>query len=214
VDRRTCHSALGLDTQKKTLGATERDQQQRTEYRQRIARRAATDFVIVDECGSNINMTPRYARAPHGERAFGTTPRNTEANTTLIASMSTSGMGEALVLTGATDTAAFVAYVEQVLGPTLSPGKIVVLDNLRAHKDQRVQAAIAARGCEVWYLPPYSPDLSPIEEAFAKLKNLLRRAAARTRGALVEAIAEALAQITATDAQGFFQHCGYHLLAQ
>lgn len=127
--------------------------------------------------------------------------------------MSTAGMGAAFVLTGATDTAAFVAYVEQVLGPTLRPGQIVVLDNLSAHKDMRVRAAIEACDCDVWYLPPYSPDLSPIEEAFAKLKTLLRRAAARTREALLDAIASALDQITATDAQGFFQHCGYHLTA-
>lgn len=214
MDRGACHSALRLDAQKKTLGATERDEQQRAAYRQRIAQRAATDFVIVDECGSNINLTPTYARAPRGTRAYGTAPRNTAANTTLIASMSTAGMGEALVLTGATDTAACMAYVEQVLGPTLPPGKIVVLDKLSVHKDKRVQAAIEARGCEVWYLPTYSPDVSPIEEAFATLKNLLRRAAARTRDALIDAIAEALKQITATDAQGFFQHCGYSLAAQ
>ncbi len=123
-------------------------------------------------------------------------------------------MGEALVLTGATDAAAFVTYVEQVLGPTLTPSQVVVLDKLSAHKDQRVQALIEARGCELWYLPAYSPDLSPIEEAFAKLKTLLRRAAARTREALLEAIAAALDQITAADAHGFFQHCGYHGVAQ
>jgi len=168
----------------------------------------------VDECGSNINLTPTYARAPRGARAYGTAPRNTATNTTLIASMSTAGMGAALVLTGATDAAAFVAYVEQVLGPTLTPGQIVVLDNLSAHKDTRVRAAIEARGCALWYLPAYSPDLSPIEEAFAKLKNLLRRAAARTREALVEAIAQALDLITAADAQGFFQHCGYPVTVQ
>lgn len=214
MDGRARDSALRLDAQKKTLGATERDEQHRAAYRQRIAHRTAADFVIVDECGSNINVTPTSARAPRGERAYGTAPRNTAANTTLIASMSTAGMGEALVLAGATDTAAFVAYVEQVLGPTLSPGKIGVLDTLSAHKDKRMQAAIEARGCEVWYLPAYSPDLSPIEEAVAKLKNLLRRAAARTRDALIDAIAAALKQITATDAQGFFQHCGYQTMAQ
>jgi len=90
----------------------------------------------------------------------------------------------------------------------------VVLDNLSAHKDKRVQAAVEARGCELWYLPAYSPDLSPIEEAFAKLKILLRSAAARTRDALLDAIAAGLAQITPTDAQGFFQHCGYQGMAQ
>ena len=118
------------------------------------------------------------------------------------------------MLTGATDAVAFVAYIEQVLGPTLIPGKVVVLDNLSAHKDKRVQAAIAARGCELWYLPAYSSDLSPIAEAFANLKTVLRRAAARTREALVEASAAALEQITAADALGFFTHCGYHITAQ
>ena len=94
-----------------------------------------------------------------------------------------------MTLAGATDTPAFEAYIEQVLAPTLVPGKIVVLDNLSAHKSERVRALIEARGCELWYLPAYSPDLSPIEEAFSKLKALLRRAAARTREALEQAIA-------------------------
>jgi transposase len=139
--------------------------------------------------GEHINLTPISARAARGERAYGTASRNTLANTTLIASMSTAGMGAAFVLTGATDAAALVAYGEQVGGPTVTPGNGVVLDNLSAHKAKRVRAAIEARGCELWYVPAYSPDLSPIEEAFAKLKNLLRRAAACTREAVVAAIA-------------------------
>ncbi len=167
----------------------------------------------MDECGSNINLTPRYARAPKGQRANGVVPRNTEQNTTLIAAMSTLGMGPALILEGATDTAAFEVYIEQVLAPTLAPGQIVVLDNLSAHKSPRVHELIVARDCEVWYLPAYSPDLSPIEEAFAKLKQLLRKAAARTREALIEAIASVLEQITALDAHGFFRHCGYQVVA-
>jgi transposase len=167
--------------------------------------------VIVDECGSNINLTPIYARAPRGERAYGRVPRNTEKNTTLIASMTTAGLGPAMTLEGATDTPAFAVYIEQVLGPTLLPGQVVVMDNLAAHKDERVRAAIEGRGCALWYLPAYSPDLSPIEEAFAKLKTLLRRAQARTREALEQAIAAALPQITGEDARGYFAHCGYTL---
>jgi transposase len=194
---------------KKTLGASERDEPARAAYRERIQQRTVDDFVIVDECGSNINLTPRYARAPRGERAYGHVPRNTAANTSLIASLSTEGMGPAMLLTGATDTAAFEAYVEQVLAPGLVPGKIVVMDNLSAHKSERVRLLIEARGCELWFLPAYSPDLSPIEEAFSKLKQLLRRAVARTREALQQAIAIALDQITAQDAQGYFRHCGY-----
>ena len=150
----------------------------------------------------HINLTPRYARAPKGERAFGSVPRNTNKNTTLIAAMTTAGMGPAMLLEGATDTAAFEAYVEQVLVPALAPGKIVVLDNLSAHTSPRVRTLIEAQGCEVWFLPSYSPDLSPIEEAFSKLKVLLRRAEARTRDALHAAIATGLEQITAVDAQG------------
>lgn len=165
--------------------------------------------MVVDECGSNINLTPIYARAPKGVRATGHIPRNTEKNTTLIASMTTRGMGPALLLEGATDTAAFEVYMEQMLVPELRPGQGVVIDNLSAHKSERVRTLIEARGCELWFLPAYSPDLSPIEEAFSKLKTLLRRAEARTREALYDAIAAALELITASDAQGFFRHGGY-----
>jgi transposase len=195
------------------LGATERVEQPRQAYREHVARRAAADFVVVDECGSNINLTPRYARAPKGKRAIGSVPRNTNKNTTLIASMTTAGMGPAMLLEGATDTAAFEAYLEHLLVPALVPGQVVVLDNLSAHTSVRVRELIEACGCAVWFLPAYSPDVSPIEEAFSKLKALLRRAEARTREALHVAIAKALEQITALDAQGFFTHCGYGLQA-
>ncbi len=114
-----------------------------------------------------------------------------------------------MLLQGATDTAAFAAYIEQFLAPSLVPGKLVVLDNLSAHKHEQVRQVIEARGCQVWFLPAYSPDLSPIEEAFSKLKTLLRRAEARTRESLEQAIADALHQITGQDARGYFTHCGY-----
>lgn len=165
--------------------------------------------MVVDECGSNVNLTPRYARSPKGERAYGTVPRNTDPNTTLIASMGISGMGPAMVLTGATDTAAFLAYLERVLAPALTPGKVVLMDNLSAHKAEEVRGLIEGKGCQLWYLPSYSPDLSPIEEAFSKLKGLLRTAEARTREALEAAIAEALEAISTSDARGYFTHCGY-----
>ena len=180
--------SAGLDAKKKSLEAAERDEQQRPAYRARLVGREAGEFVVVDECGSNINLTPLYARAPRGERAGGSIPRNTGRNTTLIAALSVSGMGPAMTLEGATDRLAFEAYLEQVLTPSLEPGKVVVMDNLSAHKGKRVRALIEAYGCELWYLPAYSPDLSPIEEAFSKLKGLLRRAEARTREALEDAI--------------------------
>jgi transposase len=129
----------------------------------------------------------------------------------LIASLSLSGMGEALMLEGAADTLAFEVYIEQVLGPSLCTGQIVVLDNLSIHTSKRVRQAVEARGCRLLFLPSYSPDLSPIEEAFSKLKTYLRRVGARTREALQEAIVQGLATITAQDAAGWFSHCGYAL---
>ncbi len=128
---------------------------------------------------------------------------------TLIASLSLSGRGPAFVLDGAADSAAFEIYVEQILAPSLRPGQIVVLDKLSSHLGARVKQAIEARGCRLLSLLAYSPDFSPIEEAFSKLKTLLRRAGARNRQALQEAIATALNLITATDALGWFTHCGY-----
>jgi transposase len=169
--------------------------------------------VIVDECGSNLNLTPLYARAPRQERAYGHIPRNTPPNTTLIASLTLQGMGPALVLSGATDGSAFESYIEQVLAPTMREGQILLIDNLSAHKRLRVEAIMTARGCEVWFLPSYSPDLSPIEPAFSKLKNAWRRAGARTDEALLDAIAVSLPSITPDDAQGFFRDCGYRLHA-
>lgn len=123
-------------------------------------------------------------------------------------------MGPCLAVVGSTKKEVFEAYVEQMLAPALRPGQIVVLDNLAAHKGERVRRLVEARGCELLFLPPYSPDFSPIEEAFSKVKALLRRSAARTRGALVEAIGRALDAVSERDARGWFAHCGYAVGAQ
>lgn len=171
------------------------------------------DLVFVDETGSHIAMTPLYAYAPSGQRAVGKVPRNYGATMTLIASLSLQGMGAAFILDGAADGAAFEVYVEQILAPSLRAGQIVVLDNLSIHQGTRVRQAIEARGCRLLFLPAYSPDFSPIEEAFSKLKTILRRVGARTREALQEALAIALILITAQDALGWFTHCGYPSLA-
>ena len=141
-------------------------------------------------------------------------PRNWGANVTLLSSMSLEGMGPSLAVEGATTKAVFEAYVERVLAPSLSTGEIVVLDNLSSHKGSRIRELIEGRGCELIYLPPYSPDLNPIEEAFAKIKALLRKAAARTREALLEAMGRALDAVSASDAKGFFEHRGDRPLAQ
>lgn len=210
----TRHPSPGLDTKKKTLSADERDPAARAVYREQVKPAPRECFVILDECGCNLDLTPRYARAPRGERAHDSAPRNTPLNTTVIATLTSEGMGAAMLLDGATDTAAFLSYCEQVLVPGLRPGQIVVMDNLSAHKNQRVRDLIEGAGCALWYLPPYSPDLSPIELAFSKLKEMIRRAKARTREALDDAIASALQQITPTDADGYFTHCGYGVTAQ
>ena len=150
----------------------------------------------MDECGTHTSMTRLYARAPRGERAYAPVPRNRGRNTTLLASMTTEGMGPCLAVEGATTKAVFEAYVERVLAPSLRPGRVVVMDNLGAHEGERVRELIERRGCSLLFLPPYSPDFSPIEEAFSKLKALLRKAQARARGALVEAIGRAISAVT------------------
>lgn len=160
-------------------------------------------------------MTRLYARAPKGLRAYGSVPSNRGKNTTLIASMTLEGaMGEAMAVEGSTKAHVFEAYVEYFLAPALKEGQIVVMDNLGAHKTDKVKELIEERGCKLWFLPAYSPDLNPIEEAFSKVKAHLRKSAARTREALLEAMGEALSSITPRDAVGWFAHCGYELEGQ
>jgi transposase len=160
-------------------------------------------------------MTRLYARAPKGVRAYGSVPRNRGKNTTLIASMTLEGArGEAMAVEGSTKAFVFEAYVEYFLAPTLKEGQIVVMDNLGAHKTDKVKDLIEERGCKLWFLPAYSPDLNPIEEAFSKVKAHLRKSAARTREALLEAMGEALSSITPRDAAGWFAHCDYELEGQ
>jgi transposase len=171
-------------------------------------------LVFVDECGTHTSMTRLRARAPKGERVYARVPRNRGKNTTLLASMTHEGMGPCLAVEGATTKAVFETYVEGVLAPSLSPGQVVVLDNLGAHRGEKVRRLVEARGCELLFLPPYSPGFNPIEEAFSKFKAFLRRAQARTRSVLLEAIGRALSAITARDAAGYFGHCGYPLAAQ
>ena len=170
-------------------------------------------LVFVDEMGANVSLSPLYAWSRRGERAFCRAPRNRGKNVTLLASMGAEGMGPCVAVEGATTGAVFGAYVEQALAPSLSPGQ-VVMDNLSAHKGGRVREMIEARGCELLYLPPYSPDLNPIEQAFSKMKALMRKRGARTRETLIGAMGAALCAITARDASGFFGHCGYRTPAQ
>lgn len=158
-------------------------------------------------------MTPRYGRAPRGERVVSRAPRNHGSNTTLIAALSLDGITAAMTVEGAMDRLAFDVFVTEVLAPSLTPGQVVVWDNLNVHKSADAQRLITARGCQLLWLPPYSPDFTPVEQVFSKLKTVLRRAEARTRDTLDDAITAGLATITATDAQGWFAHCGYPLPA-
>lgn len=165
--------------------------------------------MFVDECSTNIALVPRYARAPKGERAFGKAPRNWGPNVTLISSITLGGMGASLSIEGSADRESFSLYLEEVLCPALRRGQIVVMDNLSVHKSRYVRELIERRGCELWFLPAYSPDLNPIEEAFSKAKGILKKAKARTLQALFEATARALSAVGEEDARGFFGHCGY-----
>jgi transposase len=171
-------------------------------------------LVFVDECGAHTSLAPLYGYSPKGERLNLSVPRNRGKNTTLLASMTVEGMGPSLAVKGSTTAEVFEAYLEHVLLPELENGQVVVMDRLPAHKPKRVRELIEGRGCELLYLPSYSPDYNPIEEAFSKIKEILRRAAARTREALVEAMGEALSAISSRDAWSYFKHAGYHPTGQ
>ncbi len=168
-------------------------------------------LVFVDECGTNIFLTPLYARAPKGERAYGKVPKNWGKNITLLSSLSLEGIGASMAIEGSTDKEVFEGYVEHFLGPTLKRGQVVIMDNLQAHKGHRVRRLIEARGAQVFFLPPYSPDFNPIEEAFSKIKSSVRKAQARTKEALFGAIGRALDGVSSSDSRGWFGHRGYEL---
>lgn len=166
-------------------------------------------LVFIDESGAKTNMTRHYGRAMAGQRAIDDTPSGHWCTTTMISSVRLDGSTACMVVDGATTKDIFEAYIEQILLPTLNAGDIVVLDNLSAHKSQRARDLIESAGAELWYLPAYSPDLNPIEKMWSKVKSILRTLKARTKETLINAIARALDQITANDANGWFESCGY-----
>jgi transposase len=172
-------------------------------------------LVFVDEMGVHTSLAPLYGYSRKGERVGLSVPRNRGTNTTLLASMSLlGGMGETMAVEGSTNREVFETYVEKALAPTLKAGQVVILDNLSAHKPARLRELIESRGCELIYLPAYSPDFNPIEEAFSKIKSIVRRAGARTKDALIDVLSEALSAISVQDARGYFEHAGYRLRAQ
>jgi transposase len=170
--------------------------------------------MFVDEMGTHTSLAPLYAYAPVGERTFFEVPRNRGKNTTLLTSLHQEGMGPSMAVEGATTSRVFETYVERLLAPALRPGQVVVMDNLGAHRPKKVREVIEARGCELIYLPSYSPDLNPIEEAFSKVKHLLSKIGARGKKSLVEAMGRALGAVSIEDARGFFADCGYRTPAR
>jgi transposase len=204
--------AVGSASQKKSLHAAERDaprvQQAPAHHWQIIEALDVRRLQCVDESGVNLAMTRLYGRAPRGERVVGSVPQNYGQNVTVWAALGPQGLQAMMTVEGATDAEVFRADVKHGLGPTLAPGDIVVLDNLGAHKAVGIQQMLARRRVRLLYLPPDSPDLSPIEPCWSKVKTGLRTAKARTREALETALGQDLATVTAVDAHHWFRHCG------
>ena len=170
-------------------------------------------LVFIDETGARTNMTRTHGYAPKGERLVDHAPHGHGHTTTFVGALTTRGFIAPMVVDGAVNGAVFVAYVEQVLVPELRRGDVVVMDNLRCHQVDGVRAAVEGAGCRLLYLPPYSPDLNPIENAFSKLKRLLRTAAERTVDGLWGTIGRLLDQFSRSECRNYFRHCGYTRLA-
>jgi transposase len=201
------------DAQKKRIRAAEQDRPDIAEARRAWAKAAPrldpAHLVFLDETWATTNMARTHGRAPRGSRLVAAVPHGHWHTTTFLCGLRTSGPVAPLVLEGAINGRAFRAYVEQMLAPTLGEGDIVIMDNLGSHKVEGVREAIEAQGAQLLYLPPYSPDLNPIELAFSKLKRLLRSAAARTVGSLWDTIGGLLDRFTPSECAAYFKHCGY-----
>jgi transposase len=199
----------GSATEKKSLHAVERDTEANRERREQFAARIQSispeRLIFLDESGVTTSMTRLYARGTGGGRIHEATPGGHWKIMTILGAMSLRGMVATMTIEEPTDTDIFLAYVEHLLYPVLKPGDVVVMDNLSAHKAPAVRQWIEKAGAEVLYLPPYSPDLNPIEKAWAKLKQLLRAAQAQTKETLDQAITEALPCITPGNAQAWFR---------
>lgn len=180
--------------------------EQRRAWYAKLAHVDSTRLVFLDETGAKTNMTRLYARAKKGERALDYTPHGHWSTTTLVAALTAQGAIAPMVLDGPMDRVCFEAYVKHFLIAELTPGSIVVMDNLAAHKSPAVAEMLHAAGATLWYLPPYSPDLNPIEQMWSKVKTALRSAKARTQEALYDAIAQALEDVTPEQSQNFFNH--------
>ncbi len=168
-------------------------------------------LIFLDETHTPTTLTPLHARSRRGTRALGHVPRGRWRTVTLLATLTPTGLGPGLQLDGPIDRPSFETFVSQVLVPTLRPGQSVILDNLSVHKSATARALIEAAGCQLVFLPTYSPDFNPIEQAFAKLKQVLRQAEARTVEAIMAATQAAYPRITPTDVRSFYRDAGYYL---
>ena len=166
-------------------------------------------LIFIDETGLNTKMARRRGRCRKGERLFASIPHGHWRTTTFVAGLRLGGLGAPMLLDGAMNGDAFLAYVEHVLVPELQPGDVVIMDNLSVHKGAAIRQAIEAAGAKLLFLPPYSPDFNPIEQAFAKLKALMRKAAARTKEALWNKVAEILDAFTPDECANYFTAAGY-----
>ena len=198
---------------KKTLKASEQEREDiaksREEWREFQTAVDANRLVFLDESGLKTNMTRLYGRAKRGQRCLDSAPCGHWETVTILSSIRLDSSTESLIFEGAVDRIMFDAYIKEVLAPTLRPGDIVVMDNLNAHKSQDAYETIRKRQAEVLFLPAYSPDLNPIEKMWSKVKQVLRGIKPRTENDLFTATGTALSIITASDAQGWFQSCGY-----
>ena len=200
-----------LDAQTKSLIATERNEPTRTRWRDETADLVPDDLLFLDETSTHTALTRLRSRAPRGQRAHGTAPRNHGPNVTLLAVLGPAGIVTSVAIPGATTRAIFDRFVDQFLAPLVQPGQTVILDNLAVHKSATAQARIEAAGGRLCFLPPYSPDFNPIEPIFAKIKQALRSAAARSPDDLLVATKAALDAVSAQDAAGCYADCGYPL---
>ncbi len=189
--------------------ASERNNYKRAWFRHRVSSIDPNQLIFIDEAAVNIAMTRRYGRAAPGERVVESVPRNYGEQTSRISAIGLRGLVATRTLEGAVDTLAFNAYINEVLAENINQGDVVILDNLNVHKASQIEEVASGTGARVIWLAPYSPDYSPIEECWSKIKQLIRAAKARTRQELEAALVRAMDIITSSDIRGWFKHCGY-----
>jgi transposase len=211
LDDEPLAARTGDHAQKKSLIAREQDEPARAAWRAEIAEVDPARLVFLDETSTPTTLTPTHGRAPRGQRVVGRVPQRRWQAVTLLATLTPDGFGPGFQFAGALDRSIFNAYVERILVPALRPGQIVILDNLSVHKSARARQLIEAAGCRLRFLPTYSPDFNPIEQAFSQLKARRRRAEARSIDAVFAATAEAYPALTASHARHYYQTAGYKL---